>query len=149
VEGYVRREHKYGGWTGQNETFKFGAKLARIVADVSHLWDSKEMAHHEPVIGMLSAFESGIDALAGAHDLAVLQAIIDAVCAGPGMSAMWVRLMSAGTRNPELLGRALMPLIQAPAVLGGMDTAQPATATAAATASNLRAGAGRARAEPV
>jgi ATPase family protein associated with various cellular activities (AAA) len=130
VEGYVRREHKYGGWTGQNEAFKFGAKLARIVADVSHLWDSKEMAHHEPVIGMLNAFESGIDALAGAHDLAVLQAIIDAVCAGPGMSAMWVRLMSAGTRNPELLGRALMPLIQAPAVLGGMDTAQPATAMA-------------------
>ena len=132
VEGYVRREHKYGGWTGQDEAFEFGTKPARIVADLSHMWDSPHMVHHEPVIKMLSEFESGLETIGGANDRGVLQAVIDAVCAGPGLSAVWVRLMRAGTHDPEVLGKLLMPLVQAPAVLGGMDTAEPAAALAEA-----------------
>ena len=55
-----------------------------------------------------------------------LDALIEAIARRNRLACIWACLLKVGATHPEVLGRRLLPLLFAPAVLAGIDSRKPA-----------------------
>jgi hypothetical protein len=106
------------------DAFQLGNAEARIVKDLSSIWDANWPHHsHEIHIQMLDAFENGLVRLATSDEGdAVLGQVLDRITRENRFAAVWRRLLSAAAREPRRLGLRVWPLASAVPVLVRSDT---------------------------
>lgn len=102
-------------------TFVFGAHQAALEEDHSGIWDH-DGAAYQPHEVMLDAFFVRVAGLASRGADSELDSIVAAVVARHGQAVLWRRLLTAGARQPETLGRRLLAAAVAEPILRSPST---------------------------
>jgi len=127
VESYVAQRHSRASRETQEEVFDFGGQQARLRTDYSAIWDESDIHRHDEPIKMLDAFQRFLEGLAARRDNEdKLRTLIGILVSENGLSVVWRRLLLAGARFPETLGREILSLAGAVPILTGYDTTVPA-----------------------
>jgi hypothetical protein len=127
VESYVAQRHSRASRETQEEVFDFGGQQARLRTDYSAIWDESDIHRHDEPIKMLDAFQRFLEGLAARRDNEdKLRTLIGILVSENGLSVVWRRLLLAGARFPETLGREILSLAGAVPILTGHDTTVPA-----------------------
>lgn len=124
MEIYVAKRHPpASGERDREETFDFNGHNARILADYSAVWDEGDTYRDDEPVKMLDAFQQYLESLAGRpEEIEKLRRLVRIIVSKNRLAVLWRRLLIAGTRFPETLGREILPLVCAVPVLTGFDT---------------------------
>jgi len=127
VESYVAQRHSWSSSETQEEVFDFGDQEARLRPDGSAIWDEGDTYRHDEPIKMLDAFQKFLEGLATEQDSeSTLRALIGILVSENRLAVIWRRLLLAGARCPETIGREILPLAWAIPILTCSDTTVPA-----------------------
>lgn len=123
IQVYVEQRHPPASREWQEDTFDFNGRVAYLRTDYSSIWDEGEVHRHDNPIKMLDAFQAFLEELAEQEcRRGDLCSLIGIIVSENRFAVVWRRLLIAGSRYPETLGREILPLALALPVLTGMDT---------------------------
>lgn len=127
LESYVSQWHSWASDEEYEEVFDFADQQARLRTDDSEIWDKGDTYRHDEPIKMLDAFHQFLEELATQQDSeSKLRALIGILVSKNRLAVVWRRLLLAGARFPETIGREILPLAWAVPILTGYDTTVPA-----------------------
>jgi len=127
VESYVVQSHSLASGEWHEETFDFNSHQVNIRTDYSAIWDEGNIYRHDEPIKMLDAFQQFLEGMATKKDAGDrLRGLIQIVVSESRSAVLWRRLLLAGARFPETIGREILPLAWALPILTGYDTTVPA-----------------------
>jgi hypothetical protein len=122
VRGYIRHHHPHRFEKYEGGSFDFMGQRARLEPDGSCMWDEGGVYRKDHAVEMLQALE---DYLATASQEARLPAALKVVATlamENRAAVVWRRVLVAGAKDPEGLGREVRELVWAEPVLRGLDT---------------------------
>lgn len=105
------------------EPFDFEGRIARVQADFSVSWDSGGLRDDGELVKMLAAFDAYLDRLAQDPDRrSERRKVLELLASENRYAVLWKRLIAAGVRVPQTLGRDIRALAWAAPILAGRDT---------------------------
>jgi len=124
MEIYVAKRHPPApSERDQEETFDFNGHNAWILTDYSAIWDEGDTYRDNEPVKMLDAFQQYLESLAGhPEEIEKLRRLVRIIVLKNRLAVLWRRLLIAGTRFPETLGKEILPLVYAVPILTGFDT---------------------------
>jgi len=127
IESYVAQKHSERSSEAHEDVFDFNGQKVNLVADGSSIWDEGDTYQHHDPIKMLNAFQQFLENLTNQQDnKRTLQTIINILISRNRLAIIWRRLLKAGARFPEFIGREILPLSWAVPILTWCDTTVPA-----------------------
>lgn len=124
LQGYAESKHPFSKGEGVRK-IPWGEADANFLADGSGVWDSDSALSDVPhkMLEVWDRYVSGLAADPARRDR--LDTILDALRGSNERAALWRRLIVIGTGYPQSLGKVLLPLMKADAVLSSVDTYRP------------------------
>jgi len=127
MEAYVDQNYPTGAKEVPEEIFDFDGQQARFCTDQSHFWDEGKIYRHDEPLKMLDAFQQYLEKLAERKDSQEkLRLLVQVIVSENRLAVFWRRLLLAGARFPNSLGKEILPLAWAMPVLKNYDTVHPA-----------------------
>jgi len=99
-----------------------GEVQATLVPDQSYSWDGMLIYEHDLPITMVSALQKRLQTLADEDNGQAIQYLFNHLATAPVPGIVWRRLLTAGTLQPDTLGRHLRSLAWDPTILTSKDT---------------------------
>jgi hypothetical protein len=107
--------------------FEFGPVTARIVTDYSSVWDGNEVHKDDAPVKLLRALKQHLKRLATeAGRGRALAELIGLLARENRLGAVWRVVLKAAAANPKVLVPLVLPMLTAPAIVFGYDTADAA-----------------------
>jgi len=127
METYVDQSHSTATNEAPEETFDFDGRQALLRTDHSAIWDKGDIYRHDEPLKMLDAFQQYLEKLAEREDsIEKLRLLVQVIVSDNRLAVFWRRLLLAGARFPNSLGKEIIPLAWAMPVLKSFDTVHPA-----------------------
>lgn len=127
IRAYIDREHQPTSGNVDIDSFQFNGIKVIIRTDFSAIWDQGLTHQHDPPIKMLNTFQEYVSDMVkrseGSQDF---QAILDLIVKYNEQAVIWKRLLILGAMYPDKIGKSILPLVWAVAILTAIDTTSEA-----------------------